>query len=1038
MKTKHSTWKRCTAWLLCAALCLTLTAGAAPAAAAAGGQATCDLPVNGTGVSLVELSFDEGGDYTIPADSEPSVPFTLTCTAKFSAGSASGGTTTVPVTVTSNDAAVTVEGMTLKSTASEAGSTVCQLEIACTALRGDMFKICPLTISCGGFQNTASIDVIVAMRSSESADTQTLTVYEALEAGPGETVYQLDGTVTAAYDPDSGLVYVSGLETEYKTLPDGSQDVTQSTAYTIPVRPADGGTGLSGAQRGDEVSVKGRIADGPDGPVFTATHPADVTPSASPLRGLADGETYTWTDGNNLEIPWWITELTVRGDGGEMPRARLETRSTHPGLKLTAADLNIERIRLENFSRRGELVIRGTCTVHNDIISVWAGTLTLEPGASLVASGEVWSSTIHVASSASLTCAKGLVTLVLLQNDGLVRVAYLIVDDGIVEGAGVTVCEVVQLWRNAAFNGPGPLIVTKGVEGSDGKSPSLTFGPDAVGLIAGGVQAGISVTDHSNGGMLVMDGTPTDGDAAAPLDLSAVTAETVWLYTDETTNAPLGAAAWTPAAGDAPGRLVLNAFYRTGSDGLYLSGGVILPENTAVDVTMSANSAIENGDGPAISAPGCALSLHTDYRGADWRPGFHADTPHVAVSAPGGSVAFTGGDFQIYGGAGAADVPVRLERGLGAAEFSSEETPAVPRGVTVDPTGAGDAHAEIRRYDGAALASPSNRAISYSGDENIVIAAIEPGKLDEPAPTGGGGGVSTYAVTYKANYENGPADVRDAGYGQGGAVTVKGADLFAAPEGMVFSGWAQEADGPVAYAPGDTFKMPAKPVTLYAVWAAGPALNRAEHLAYLEGYPDGRIGPEDLLTREQTAAIFYRLLTPGSRARYQGAASPFPDVADSRWSAGAIAAMASAGILKGQPDGSFAPERPVTRAEFAAIAARFDSEAYSGPDLFTDISGHWAAAEINRAGQRGWVRGTPDGLYEPDRPITRAEAAALINRVLERAPETADDLLPGMRTFPDNLDPAAWFYLDLQEAANGHDFERRDGGVYERWTALHT
>ncbi len=1037
MKTKHSTWKRCTAWLLCAALCLTLTAGAAPAGAFVTSSATCDLTVDGTGVSQVELSFGADRDYTISGGPEPSVPFTLTCTAKFSAGSDTGGTTTVPVTVTSGNAAiVTVQGMTLKSTASEAGSTVCQLEIACTALRGDMLTACDLYLSCGGLQNTASINVMVDIRTPEPADTQTLTVYEALEAGPGETVYQLDGTVTAAYNPDSGLAYVSGLEVEPVT---GSTGVEfyRGVVYTIPVRPADGDTGLTGARRGDGVSVEGRITDGPDGPVFAAGSAASVTPSTSPLRGLADGETYTWTDGNNLEIPWWITELTVQGDGAEMSGAGLVNASYHPGLKLTAADLWIDKLRIRRSDGAAqEVTIRGGCTIG----ALDATKLTLTPGASLALPQVIFCEEVHVAASASLF--GGTENIIAdLHNDGFARFPGWLQLGGVysvVDGAGTTLCEdkLVLYSDNVALNGPGPLIVTKGVESIDGESPLLTLGPDAVGLIAGGVQGDVTVTDHSNGGMLVMDGTPTDGDAAAPLDLSAA-AETVSLYTDEH-GTPLGAAAWTPAAGDAPGRLVLNAFYRTGSGGLYLSGGVILPENTAVDVSMSANSAIENGDGPAVSAPGCALAFHTDYRGADWRPGLHADTSHVAVSAPGGSVAFTGGDFQIYGGAGAADAPVRLERGLGAAEFSSEETAAVPRGVTVDPTGAGEAHAEIRRYDGAALAAPSNRAISYSGDESTVIAAIEPGKLDEPAPTGGGGGVSTYAVTYRANYENGPADVRDAGYGQGSAVTVKGADLFAAPEGMVFSGWAQAADGPVTYAPGDTFKMPAKPVTLYAVWAAGPALNRAEHLAYLEGYPDGRIGPEDLLTREQTAAIFYRLLTPDSRARYQGAASPFPDVADGRWSAGAIAAMASAGILKGRPDGSFAPERPVTRAEFAAIAARFDSEAYSGPDLFTDISGHWAAAEINRAGQRGWVRGTPDGLYEPDRPITRAEAAALINRVLERAPETADDLLPGMRTFPDNLDPAAWFYLDLQEAANGHDFERRDGGVYERWTALHT
>lgn len=860
-----------------------------------------------------------------------------------------------------------------------------------------------------------------------------ITVYEALEAGPGETVYWLGGTVTAAYD--GGCVYVSGLEVETETLPNGDEVIRSSTAYTIPVRPAEGDTGLAGAQRGDGVSVAGRIEAGAHGPVFTAAAQAAVTESASPLRGLADGETYTWTDGNNLEIPWWMAELTVLGDGQPMPRAELTAVADHPGLKLTAENLTISAIRLGGVKVLGDLTIRGACAVDEVDRSVKVDRLTLEPGASL-AGGEIWGGIITVEPTASLAVSQ--LFVVQLHNNGAARLSggVVLAEGGVMDGDGATVCgDGILLLVDGALNGPGPLTIAGGVRGHDGAA--LTLGPDAVGLISGGVQAGIPVTDHSGGGLLVMDGAPTDGDAAAPLDLSAAAAETVWLYTDEITGTPLGAAAWTPAAGDQPARLVLNAFSRTGN-GLYLSGGVAFPEHTAVDVSMSANSAIENGDGPAVSAPGCTLTLHTGCLGADWRPSLHAP---LAISAPGGAAVFTGGGFQVYGG---ADVPVRLEGGLGEVEFQGGEgpdglLPAVPLGVTVDPAGAGDAHAEIRRIDGTALVSPSNRAISYGGDENIVVAAIAAGALVEPAPPpSGGGGVSTYAVTYKANYDKGPADVRDAGYSRGATVTVKGADTFAAPEGMAFSGWAEAADGPVKYAPGDTFKMPAGPVALYAVWAAAPALNRAEHIAYLEGYPDGRIGPEDLLTREQTAAIFYRLLTPDSRARYQGAASPFPDVADGRWSAGAIAAMASAGILKGQPDGSFAPERPVTRAEFAAIAARFDSEEYGGADLFPDIAGHWAAGEINRAGRKGWVRGGSDGLFRPDDPITRAEATALINRVLERAPETADDLLPGMRTFPDNRDSAAWYYLDLQEAANGHEFERRDGGVYERWTALHT
>lgn len=212
-------------------------------------------------------------------------------------------------------------------------------------------------------------------------------------------------------------------------------------------------------------------------------------------------------------------------------------------------------------------------------------------------------------------------------------------------------------------------------------------------------------------------------------------------------------------------------------------------------------------------------------------------------------------------------------------------------------------------------------------------------------------------------------------------------------------------------------------------------LNSDDHVAYIFGYDDGNIHPDAALTRAQTAMIFYRLLRNDVRTGVQNASVGFSDVAGSAWYATAVSALAKLGILEGYPDGSFGPGKPVTRAEFASIAARFDKTAAATQASFTDISGHWAAAAISRAAELGWVNGYADGTFGPDRQITRAETAAMINRVLRRNPKSAADLLDGMRVMPDNTDPTKWYYLDLQEATNSHDFARRDDGT-EYWTAL--
>lgn len=212
-------------------------------------------------------------------------------------------------------------------------------------------------------------------------------------------------------------------------------------------------------------------------------------------------------------------------------------------------------------------------------------------------------------------------------------------------------------------------------------------------------------------------------------------------------------------------------------------------------------------------------------------------------------------------------------------------------------------------------------------------------------------------------------------------------------------------------------------------------LNMDDHFAYIKGYPDGTVRPNSYITREEVTTIFYRLLLEESRTAFGTADCDFTDVEFERWSRVAIATMENAGIVKGYPDDTFRPKNNMTRAEFAAVAARFDEIAYEGADLFSDIAGHWAADEINSAASKGWIKGF-EGKFRPDDYITRAEAVTLINRVLNRQPESPMDLVDGMKTFTDNLDTAKWFYLDIQEAANGHDYFRKADGFYETWTGL--
>ncbi len=217
-----------------------------------------------------------------------------------------------------------------------------------------------------------------------------------------------------------------------------------------------------------------------------------------------------------------------------------------------------------------------------------------------------------------------------------------------------------------------------------------------------------------------------------------------------------------------------------------------------------------------------------------------------------------------------------------------------------------------------------------------------------------------------------------------------------------------------------------------------PQLEKGDHFAYIIGRDDGLVHPEAEITRAEVATIFFRLLTEESRSRYWSSSSPYGDVDAAAWYNNAVSTLTTAGILTGKPGNRFDPSAPITRAEFAAIAIRFFGGGYDGPDQFSDIAGHWAGNEINRAYQNNLVKGYADGTFRPDSNIVRSEAITIINRVLDRTPSPGH-LLPGMITWPDNLDSSAWYYADVQEATNSHNYDQKydkDNRVYEIWTAL--
>lgn len=295
----------------------------------------------------------------------------------------------------------------------------------------------------------------------------------------------------------------------------------------------------------------------------------------------------------------------------------------------------------------------------------------------------------------------------------------------------------------------------------------------------------------------------------------------------------------------------------------------------------------------------------------------------------------------------------------------------------------------------------------------------------------GGGSSSGHSTRYTLHYEsNGGTAYKDERCSSGTKVTL---DKTPTRESYTFTGWYADK----ALTQKITSVTMNSDKTVYAGWEATGVpdkLNGDDHFAYVIGYPDGKVHPEGNISRAEVATIFFRLLKSDIRDGNLTADNDFSDVSDGQWHNKAVSTMAKLGIVKGRRADRFDPDASITRAEFAAICARFSTRTVENSGSFSDISGHWAENEIERAAAFGWISGYPDGTFRPDARITRAEAMTMINRVLCRMPQSESDLLDSMVTWPDNK-PSDWHYLAVQEATNSHDFDRQ-GEVGESWTKL--
>ncbi len=319
---------------------------------------------------------------------------------------------------------------------------------------------------------------------------------------------------------------------------------------------------------------------------------------------------------------------------------------------------------------------------------------------------------------------------------------------------------------------------------------------------------------------------------------------------------------------------------------------------------------------------------------------------------------------------------------------------------------------------------------------NRPVPTGSPTPISTPAPTGTPAPTTTPEVTETTYTVNFIVDGSASGYTPVTATegsTVSLSDLpIPYQNGYSFNGWY--TDSAMTNKLTASFVIAAN-TNLYGEFVRNKSankLNDTDHLAYIVGYPDGNVRPQNLVTREEVATMFFRLLTEDVKKALLSKASDFSDVSGDRWSSEAIATLAAGDFIHGYDDGSFRPSETITRAEFAAIACRLDASVEKPTHNFTDLEDHWAESYIATAVAKGWITGYEDGTFRPDQPITRAEAATIINRMLNRYLHH-DGAHDGANIWPDNPKDA-WYHLAIIEATNAHDYTREDGSVYENWT----
>ncbi|MBE7024406.1 MAG: hypothetical protein E7412_08110 [Ruminococcaceae bacterium] len=376
------------------------------------------------------------------------------------------------------------------------------------------------------------------------------------------------------------------------------------------------------------------------------------------------------------------------------------------------------------------------------------------------------------------------------------------------------------------------------------------------------------------------------------------------------------------------------------------------------------------------------------------------------------------------------------------ATFAASPISTTKHTISFDTNGGNDIQ-DVEVDDGGILAEPeepTRRGYSFKGwyiDEELTEGydfslPVTQGftlyaKWQKKQSTGGGGGrVTRYTVMFDTD---GGSEIEN-------QQVIKNSKVFkpADPEkeDYIFDGWYMEKELENLY---NFANSVTSSFTLYAKWrktGVSDILNTSEHFAYVKGYQDNTVRPENNITRAETAEIFYRLLNENTRNSNFTTENAFSDAKADRWYNASVSTLERIGIVKGKTLKLFAPDDFITRGEFAAICARFDDSDYEITDSFTDVNGHWAEKEIYEASAHGWIKGYEDRAFRPDEFITRAEAITMINRMLDRTPQSVEDLHRDMKKWSDNSDESAWYYIAIQEATNGHSYTKRVDGK-EKW-----